>query len=883
MKGKGLFSYTLILLLAAGLRLIGLWGAPPGLHYDEAADLLLTRDIALYGATPFPVVTAYSGREALFYYLAAPLVRIIGVDVVATRLTSAFLGILTVAVTLALGRRLFKDHPSVLWMAGIAGVALAINGAQVWLTRQGFRTSPQPLLIALSLWCIWIAIQRRKRTVLPALLGGFFGGLALYVYIAARIYPVWLVALLILSVGVGWVKWRTAGWIVIGLIVSALPLGYFYLSQPNILWERLSQVAPGESTLTLLQSLEAHLKMFFIAGDPLLRYNLYPGRPWFDLVTGLFFVMGLLVGLRNFRRKAYTWVGLSLLMIAPSVIAVGGLPPSHMRSVSIVPLIFFIPALGLVAFRKIYGWRLLVVGLGIAGALHTAYDYRAWSTRADLFYDSDGDLAIAARWLERTVPPTDLVYIWSVYYEHPTVLASRLEYTQIRWQMREQLFIPPPNRSAWVILPRSVKPPPGLLTRLVQVASPVSVPNGPDGSSAFQAWRIDAGRTPPPVPETRFAELIGVTGVTVNSILRENNRDRLMTAYTEWQIVNQPADSDLTPTFTLRDSCESLITAPRDLYFEQTSRWLPGETLYTATEWTLPPGITSDSATVTVALARRGSPTPLISVGKSDHPTIPRSAATERFPIRLPIDSWRQFQLPTAPPLIPDLYALAITPPPATLRTGDSFGIGVTWLAGKTLPQTLPVTLHTPSGILPMRACRDYPLERLEPGQQLTVTYQARLPVDHPVGRGSLTLRVADQTVWSGEIETQGVTRSFTVPALNVPLTIEFEDQISLRGAQIEERTEMVEVSLAWQVTGALRSEYTVFIHLVDQAGQIIGQVDQPLDQAGVGWGVGEVRLETYRIARPREGYTVRVGLYDLYRLGRRMGSSAGEFVTIGK
>src|SRR5271154_4305034 len=108
---------TLILLGAAYLRIARLHEYPPGLHYDEAADMLLSRDVAFNGYRPFPVVTAYSGREALFYYVAVPMLRIFGTNVMATRLTSAFLGILAVAATIALGVAMFRNRTIAL-MAG---------------------------------------------------------------------------------------------------------------------------------------------------------------------------------------------------------------------------------------------------------------------------------------------------------------------------------------------------------------------------------------------------------------------------------------------------------------------------------------------------------------------------------------------------------------------------------------------------------------------------------------------------------------------------------------------------------------------------------------------------------------------------------------------
>src|SRR5947207_201383 len=158
-----IFLSAAILLGAAFLRIADLHRFPPGLHYDEATDMLLSRDIAWYGYRPFPVVTAYSGREALFYYVAAPMLRIFGTNVMATRLTSAFLGILTIAATIALGKTMFGSRA----LALLAGGWLAVSGPEVWLTRQGFRTSPQPLLEALGLWLLWIALRRVRRWMIP--------------------------------------------------------------------------------------------------------------------------------------------------------------------------------------------------------------------------------------------------------------------------------------------------------------------------------------------------------------------------------------------------------------------------------------------------------------------------------------------------------------------------------------------------------------------------------------------------------------------------------------------------------------------------------------------------------------------------------------------
>src|SRR5512136_5225 len=94
------FFWLLIftLLVAALLRLWQLDTLPPGLHYDEAADTIIAQQIARGESAPL-FVSAYTGKEVLFFYWAAAWMKLIGPTVFAMRLAAAMLGILTVAVT----------------------------------------------------------------------------------------------------------------------------------------------------------------------------------------------------------------------------------------------------------------------------------------------------------------------------------------------------------------------------------------------------------------------------------------------------------------------------------------------------------------------------------------------------------------------------------------------------------------------------------------------------------------------------------------------------------------------------------------------------------------------------------------------------------------
>ncbi len=93
---------------------------------------------------------------------------------------------------------------------------------------------------------------------------------------------------------------------------------------------------------------------------------------------------------------------------------------------------------------------------------------------------------------------------------------------------------------------------------------------------------------------------------------------------------------------------------------------------------------------------------------------------------------------------------------------------------------------------------------------------------------------------------------------------------------------------LYWQATAPLQRDYTVFVHVVDDAGTKWGQRDSwPVDgqRATSGWRPGELVADEHPVyidvAGPREGYRLVIGLYDL-ETGERLplgdGSTALEF-----
>ncbi|MEJ2753367.1 MAG: glycosyltransferase family 39 protein, partial [Chloroflexota bacterium] len=129
-----------ILLLAAFLRLYRLANVPFGWHPDEATKALLARDV-LAGKYHPVFFSAFTGREALFVYLEALLFALLGEGIFVGRLLSAFVGILTVALTYATAREMFSRRIGLL-----AAAFLAVSLWHLIASRNGYRAVIQPFI-----------------------------------------------------------------------------------------------------------------------------------------------------------------------------------------------------------------------------------------------------------------------------------------------------------------------------------------------------------------------------------------------------------------------------------------------------------------------------------------------------------------------------------------------------------------------------------------------------------------------------------------------------------------------------------------------------------------------------------------------------------------
>lgn len=121
-----------------------------------------------------------------------------------------------------------------------------------------------------------------------------------------------------------------------------------------------------------------------------------------------------------------------------------------------------------------------------------------------------------------------------------------------------------------------------------------------------------------------------------------------------------------------------------------------------------------------------------------------------------------------------------------------------------------------------------------------------------------------------------------TMAAQATPLRVDLDGQMSLLGVMAEPAElhpgAAAQVGIVWQALTRPAADYSVFVHLVDEEGVIVAQVDTmpgggllPTSQ----WQPGQRRSEFYRVFIPLTAYTPArgywlVGLYE-YGSGRRL------------
>ncbi|TVR24267.1 MAG: hypothetical protein EA396_01865 [Anaerolineaceae bacterium] len=878
----------LVLLVAACLRLYGLGTYPPGPHYDEAANILITRSIALDGANMFPIAPSYQGRESLYFYMAAPLFRAVQAGDFTLRVTSAFSNLITIAAAMTLGRLMFGGRRGL--VIGLAvGVSMAISFHMMFMGRQAYRAVTLPMMQALGLLFLWRGLYARRMTfsALWLALGGAFSAGALYTYMSSRLFPLWLVLAALVLLWADRHLWRLrlaqGAVFFAALALFAVPMASYALDNPDIFLQRLTEVQDGEVTVTLAESVRRHALMFFIEGDyGNLRYNI-PGRPYFTwieapllLIGGWLAVRGAFTARDGRRRAAYALIALSPLMIAPSVVAVAGFPPSHMRSLGMVPLIFLMVGVGaaFVLERIKPRWILpaLLAGLLIGGGA-VGWQYAHWARGAELFRQADADLAEAARWLDENAADRP-VYVAAFHRQHPTIIA--LYDGAVTWLGADSLILPPPDVEGVVIFAQAITPPAAWRDYLQPIPAD-TIPSASDGvTPAFGAYTVRGTppEIPPSAPSNRYITLLSASAPAITA--GESGALTLV-----WHINADVPFYSLRPVVRLRDP-SGVELALTDPFLLDTQTWRAGETIIQNIRLDVPSATPPADYAIEITWVDRATDTFLNSVNPD--------GTSAGIVMTLP-DVVRVVASDIAPNIRPPRGEMVTVADGVTLlgwggfvgrdgdmpqyRGGERLTVPLYWQASPASGERADVTVTARLGDdIPLPALTwAHPPARWRDGEINRVYASWSLPRDLAAGDYALVLEAGTLTLTLGSIRVDGQPRLLTPPPVAERVGAVYGDEIALYGYTWTQNGDSFTLELVWHALRPPQTSYTVFVHLVDSAGQILDQRDaipQNYDYPTDLWESDEYVRDVYVFDRlPDDLDAVLIGLYDQLTGGR--------------
>lgn len=405
-----------IVLVAVFLRFWKLASLPPGLFPDEAANgldvfrILEQNDLR-------PLYNTNGPREALFFYIQAAFVALIGNTILALRLAPAMIGSLAVPVTYLWVKSWFGQRTAL-----IAAFLMAVSPWAITMSRIGFRASMVPLFIPLTLWLYTRGFQTGRRKWF--ILAGASLGAGMYTYLSFRLFPLALLAV----VGALWLWrrefirrwWRMVGVSLIAALVVFSPMLLFGLKYPGDVFGARSSTSftnpelnNGQPLQTLLDTIGKTALMFNVHGDENYRHNL-GGEPMLNVFVGVMFILGALICVTKLRSPRYfALLAVFGVMLLPEVLTAEGIPHA-LRAIGAMPTVFVLAALGIGymldqwyrtfpvnAAARSAGLAAMLLLLGLTAFQGYMQYFVAWANSPETYEAYSEDAVAVARFLNQ--------------------------------------------------------------------------------------------------------------------------------------------------------------------------------------------------------------------------------------------------------------------------------------------------------------------------------------------------------------------------------------------------------------------------------------------------------------------------------------------------
>ena len=375
-----------IIVLGAVLRLLFLSSIPNGFFCDEAArgydaySIMLTQRDQYGEFMPAFTRSIDDYPESSYVYLTVPFIAIFGLTELATRLTAALAGILTIPVLYLLVKECFSRKTAL-----IAALLLAINPWHIQFSRTGMGSyTLMPLVFCLALYFLIKGIRGRPGCLI---LSGVMFALSLYSYYSARVFiPLFLI-------GTGIIYFRelleNKKQTIIGVLIILavlVPLSLFWISPRGLARASESLI------LSPLDNIRFYLSYFspgflFLSGDTQIVHSIKGmGQMYlFEVITVAVGLVALLVGI---KKKEHRLILLWMLLYPFPAFLTGSMNAA--RTIIGAPLFVILSALGLFTLVSFFRSRWGKASFFTVAALVIALSFGTYCKRYFVDYPKYG-------------------------------------------------------------------------------------------------------------------------------------------------------------------------------------------------------------------------------------------------------------------------------------------------------------------------------------------------------------------------------------------------------------------------------------------------------------------------------------------------------------
>lgn len=320
---------------------------PKNISYDEIefAQLALSLDHRPY--TPYSPIAF--GHSTLYFYIILLSFKIFGVNNFALRLPAAIFGIANVIIFYLILKIIYKKN-KILNSQFLILNSLILLTSRWYLnfTRFSFESTFLLFLELVSIYYLLRSIDKSNWWYL--IICGIFSGLAFNSYTSGRIFFFLPLILLVIK------KVQIKAFLIPFLII-VLPLSLYLVQKKDLRVEQqlfLTNKKLNYKTKTeyLFRNLKSTILMFNLHGDMNGRHN-YPGKPALNPILGIFFTIGLVIGLKNIKlfHNQFFLVYL-LISLVPTLLTNPVENPNMLRSFTAIPSIIYFIGVGILEILK---------------------------------------------------------------------------------------------------------------------------------------------------------------------------------------------------------------------------------------------------------------------------------------------------------------------------------------------------------------------------------------------------------------------------------------------------------------------------------------------------------------------------------------------------